>query len=80
MFDSAVASASTYTLGNSLLTRQLNGTNVVGQISYGDIDNLTVFGGSGNNTYNMSSVATGTPVTLFAGGGNDTIRSTTREA
>lgn len=59
----------TYTITRSSVART-----GVGAINYsGNITNLVLTGGSGNNTYNVASTPSGSPTTLNTGNGVDTV-------
>jgi hypothetical protein len=68
IFDDNNAKAVTYSVTSSTVTRTGSAT-----ISYNSFtENLTLDGGSVNDTYNIESTSAATPVTVKAGSGNNT--------
>ena len=72
--DSAQTSAKTYELISSTLRHRLSNSTTASQIVLSDIDSTTLYGGSGQNTYNLQDVAANTQFAFFAGENSDTIR------
>jgi hypothetical protein len=69
VFDQNNTGAATYSVTSSSVTRA--GT---AAISYASVNSVNLDGGSGNDTYNIESTASGTPVSITAGAGNDIFR------
>jgi hypothetical protein len=65
--DTASIAANTYTLTSSTVGRAGAAT-----ISY-DVENLNLTGGSGNDTFNVTSARSGMPIGIFGGDGYDTL-------
>ena len=74
LYDSAQISAKTYELIYSTLTHRFSDSTSASTIVLSDIDNTTLFGGSGANTYNLQDLSANKQFTLFAGSGDDTVR------
>jgi hypothetical protein len=66
IYDVNNSAASTYSLTSSSVTRSGSAA-----ISYASVDAVTLDGGSNNDTYNIDSTASGTPVSITGGGGNN---------
>jgi hypothetical protein len=66
--DGSTTANTTYTITDSSVARTGSGT-----ITYGNITNLVLTGGSGNNTYNIQSTPSGSSTTLYTGSGVDTV-------
>jgi len=67
IFDQNDTGAATYSVTSSTVTRS-----GAAAISYATVGSVNLYGGSGNDTYNIESTASGTPVFIEAGAGNDT--------
>jgi Ca2+-binding RTX toxin-like protein len=68
VFDQSDPYSDTYTLTASTLTRTASAL-----IGYGGMSRVSLYGGYGTDTYNITSTLAVTPMTLHAGTGNDTV-------
>jgi CSLREA domain-containing protein len=66
--DQGNTTANTYTITSGSVQRA-----GAGAITYSGVQALAVNGGSGGDTFNVQSTATGVPVTVTGGSGNDTV-------
>jgi hypothetical protein len=66
VFDQNDSTASTYTITSSSVTRSGSAA-----ISYASVNAVNLDGGSNNDTYDVDSTASGTPVSIIGGGGNN---------
>jgi Ca2+-binding RTX toxin-like protein len=66
--DELATSSDTYTITGTTVSRAF-----FGGLNYGTIEGLTLNAASGDNTININSTASGTPLVVNAGRGNDTL-------
>jgi hypothetical protein len=66
--DGSTTANTTYTITDSSVARTGSGT-----ISYGNVTNLVLTGGSGNNTYNVQTTPNLSSTTINTGSGADTV-------
>src|SRR5262249_36606296 len=64
------AAASTYSINDTLLTRG------AARVQQSGLENVSILGGRGNNTYNVEKTFVDTPVSITGGAGDDTFRVT----
>jgi hypothetical protein len=71
--DGSSTANTTYTITNVSVARPGSGSGLVNYDASGKVTSLILIGGSGNNTYNITSTLSAFPTTIDTGSGADTV-------